>query len=73
MADLEGLTVRDEDGSDIGVLKKVMETVANDVYVIELNDGRDLLLPAIKQCVLEVDVEAGYIKIHILEGLLDKV
>ena len=33
--------------------------------------GRELLLPAIKQCVLEVDVEAGFIRIHILEGLLD--
>ena len=37
---------------------------------IDMKDGRELLLPAIKQCVLEVDVEAGFIKIHILEGLL---
>ncbi len=72
VADLEGLTVRGEDGTDIGVLKSVMETGANDVYVIALNDGRELLLPAIKQCVLEVDVEAGFIRIHILEGLLDE-
>lgn len=72
IADLEGLQVRDEDGMPIGVLKNVMETGANDVYVIEMNDGRELLLPAIKQCVLEVDVEAGFIRIHILEGLLDE-
>ena len=72
VADLEGLTVRDEDGTDIGILKSVMETGANDVYVIALNDGRELLLPAIRQCVLEVDVEAGFIKIHILDGLLDE-
>lgn len=72
VADLEGLQVRDEDGAPIGVLKSVIETGANDVYVIELSDGRELLLPAIKQCVLEVDVEAGYIRIHILEGLLDE-
>ena len=72
IADLEGLQVRDEDGTPIGVLKSVMETGANDVYVIEMNDGRELLLPAIKQCVLEVDVEAGFIRIHILEGLLDE-
>lgn len=71
-ADLEGLTVRGEDGADIGVLTEVMATGANDVYVIALNDGRELLLPAIKQCVLEVDVEAGFIRIHILEGLLDE-
>ena len=72
IADLEGLEVRDEDGTPIGVLSSVLETGANDVYVIGLTDGRELLLPAIKQCVLEVDVEAGYIRIHILEGLLDE-
>lgn len=70
VADLMGLTVRDEDGTEIGVLKEVLETGANDVYVIALNDGRELLLPAIRQCVLEVNVEAGFVRIHILEGLL---
>lgn len=70
VADLTGLEVRDEDGGRIGVLKGVIETGANDVYEIDLDDGRPLLLPAIKQCVLEVDVEAGFIRIHILEGLL---
>lgn len=72
VADLIGLRVRDEDGREIGVLRDVMETGANDVYVIDLDDGRELLLPAIRQCVLEVDVEAGFIRIHILEGLLDE-
>lgn len=72
IADLEGLQVRDEDGTPIGVLKSVMETGANDVYEIELSDGRQLLLPAIQQCVLEVDVETGFIRIHILKGLLDE-
>lgn len=72
VADLMGLTVRDEDGTEIGTLKDVMTTGANDVYIIDLNSGKELLLPAIRQCILEVDVEAGYIRIHILEGLLDE-
>lgn len=71
IADLIGLKVRDESDAEIGVLRDVMETGANDVYVIDLTDGRELLLPAIKQCVLEVEPEEGFIKIHILEGLLD--
>lgn len=71
VADLMGVEVRNEEGCRIGVLKRVMETGANDVYVIDLDDGRELLLPAIRQCVLEVDVEAGFMKIHILDGLLD--
>ena len=49
----------------------VIETGANDVYQIRLKDGRQLLLPAIKECVLDVDVEAGRMKIHILDGLLE--
>ena len=71
IADLMGLCVQNEDGEEIGILRSVMETGANDVYVIELTDGRELLLPAIKQCVLNVDVEAGFIQVHILDGLLD--
>lgn len=71
IADLIGLKVLDEAGEALGELEDVIETGANDVYQIKMNDGRQLLLPAICQCVLEVDVEAGFMKIHILEGLLD--
>lgn len=70
IADLMGLKVLDEKEQEIGVLREVIETGANDVYAIDLMDGRELLLPAIKQCILAVDVEAGFIRIHILEGLL---
>ena len=71
IADLIGLCVLDEEEKQIGTLKDVMETGANDVYVIEMTDGKELLLPAIKQCILNVDVEGGSIKVHILDGLLD--
>lgn len=72
IADLMGLKVLDADHADeeMGVLEDVISTGANDVYVIRMKDGRELLLPAIKQCVLEVDVEAGYLKVHVLEGLI---
>ena len=71
IADLIGLKVFDEDEQEIGVLKEVMETGANDVYEITMTDGRDLLVPAIKECILKVDVENGFMQIHILDGLLD--
>lgn len=51
IADLMGLKVRDEDGTEIGILKDVMETGANDVYVIALLDGRECLLPDRKSVV----------------------
>lgn len=71
IADLIGLTVIAEEEKLEGTLKDVMETGANDVYVIELTDGRELLLPAIKECVLSVDIEKGEMKIRLLDGLLD--
>jgi 16S rRNA processing protein RimM len=71
IADLIDLKVIDENDEEIGVLTDVMQTGANDVYVIRMNDGRELLLPAIKECVLKVDIDAGFVKIHIMEGLLD--
>lgn len=71
IADLMGLKVIDESEEEIGVLREVMETGANDVYIIDMKDGRELLLPAIKQCVLQVDVENGFVKVHVLDGLLD--
>lgn len=71
IADLIGLEVRDEDGEPIGMLGDVLETGANDVYEIKLNDGRELLLPAIRECVLDVQPEQGFIRIHILDGLLE--
>ena len=70
IADLIGLSVCSDDESLRGELKDVIETGANDVYVIELEDGRELLLPAIKECVLSVDIEEGMMKIHVLDGLL---
>jgi len=70
IADLIDIDIYDENDEKIGVLSDVMETAANDVYVINLTDGRELLLPAIKQCILSVDIEKRRMVIHILEGLL---
>ena len=71
IADLIGLNVQDEEGNTLGTVKDVIETGANDVYEVEMTDGKSLLLPAIKQCILNVDVENGTMQVHILEGLLD--
>ena len=70
VADLIGINVTTDIGTD-GVLKDVMHTGANDVYVIQLSDERELLLPAIAECILSVDVKAGTMNVHVLPGLLD--
>ena len=71
IADLQGLTVVDEEDKVLGTLRDVMETGANDVYIIDMTDGREVLVPAIKECILHVDVEAGKMQIHLIDGLLD--
>ena len=47
-----------------------METGANDVYVIERSDGGEVLVPAIKECILEVDIPGRQMKIHVMAGLV---
>lgn len=69
IADLIGLNVLLEDGSEFGILEEVLPTGANDVYVIKSNEHGQVLLPAIKDCVLEVKPEEGFIKIRPMEGL----
>ncbi len=71
IADLIGICVVSDDESLQGKLRDVIETGANDVYIIDLEDGRELLLPAIKECVLQIDLDENIMKIHVLDGLLD--
>lgn len=71
VADLIGMQVVTEDGEPFGRLKNVLETGANDVYVVETTEGKEVLLPAIRECVLQVDMEKGVITVHIMDGLLD--
>ena len=59
-----------EDGSPFGVLKDVMETGANDVYVVKTTQGKEVLLPAIGECISDVDVETGVMTVHLMDGLL---
>ena len=70
IADLIGMEVHLEDGSHFGTLKDVMETGANDVYIIKTEEGKEVLIPAIYECILDVDVEAGKMEIHLLDGLV---
>ncbi len=69
IADLIGMEVFLEDGTLFGELKDVMETGANDVYVIYTTEKKEVLVPAIKDCIKEVDVEYGKMTIHLLKGL----
>ena len=70
VADLIGMNVHLEDGTVFGTLKDVMETGANDVYVIDTKDRGEVLLPAIRECILDVNVEESIMTVHLMKGLL---
>ena len=70
VADLIGMEVLLENGEKFGVLRDVMETGANDVYIVDRVDGEEILLPAIHDCVLDVDVEKNTMTVHLMKGLV---
>lgn len=69
IADLIGLAVFLDNGKELGELKDVISTGANDVYVVEDPSGKEWLIPAIGECILAVDVEGGRMTVHLLPGL----
>ncbi len=67
--DLLGMEVYQEDGTFLGTLTEVLQTGANDVYAVQDSKGGELLIPAIRPCILEVDTEKNRMLVHLLEGL----
>lgn len=64
-----GLAVVDEDGTSLGEVTEIISTGANDVYVVVGPVG-ELLLPAIESVILDIDLDADRIVVHLPEGLL---
>jgi 16S rRNA processing protein RimM len=64
-----GLRVLSEDGEELGTISEILETGANDVYIVRDPAGQELLLPAIESVILEVDLEAGVVRVHLIPGL----
>ena len=69
IADLIGLKVISDEGEALGILDDVLQTGANDVYVVKCDNGEEILVPAIKDCVKNVDIEGKEITLHLLPGL----
>ena len=66
---LIGLDVMDDSGNALGKITEVLETGANDVYVVVNESGKEILLPAIPPVILNIDMEQRLMKVHLLEGL----
>lgn len=71
IVDLIDMEVVTDDGKVLGILTDVLQTGANDVYVVETEDGEEILLPAIPSCILDVDLDEDRMTVHLLEGLVE--
>ncbi|PKM54263.1 MAG: 16S rRNA processing protein RimM [Firmicutes bacterium HGW-Firmicutes-5] len=68
--DLIGLKVYDHLDVYLGILKDVLFTGSNEVYVVTLESEKELLLPAIKDCILDVNMTDQRMKVYVMEGLM---
>ncbi len=66
---LVGLNVVTDAGENLGQVREILATGSNDVYVVESADGAELLLPAVQQVVKDIDLAAGRILVHLIDGL----
>ena len=71
IADLIDMEVLTDEGKVLGTLTDVIETGANDVYAVKTPEGKEILLPAIRDCILDVNVDEKRMTVHVMEGLLD--
>lgn len=68
--DVIGMTVVSEEGEPVGTVKDILQTPANDVWVVQ-NGTKEVLLPAVKEVIKTVDLKRKEVVIHVMEGLLD--
>ena len=71
IADLIDMEVVTDEGKVLGTLTDVIKTGANDVYAVKTPEGKEILLPAIRDCILDVNVDEKRMTVHVMEGLLD--
>ncbi|TAH72205.1 MAG: ribosome maturation factor RimM [Anaerolineaceae bacterium] len=68
--DLLDSEVYTEDGTKLGILTEVLTSAANDVYVVKTKENKEVLLPSIKECILDIDTTNKKIIVHLMDGLI---
>ena len=69
--DLKGLSVTDINGTQLGILTEVISRIAQDLYEVKRADGKSFLIPAVKEFIVEVDMDSRTMKVNIPEGLME--
>lgn len=71
MADVIGMKVVSDEGEELGTVTDIIETGSNDVFQVEMPGGKELLIPSIPDCVVDIDLEKDILTVHLLPGLRD--
>ncbi len=71
ICDLIGCKVIDDKQGELGTIADILQTGASDIYVVKRENAKDLLIPAIKQIIDEIDIPSETVRVHLIEGLLD--
>ena len=69
--DLIGMSVAEEDGNLLGHVTDVLQNTAQDIFEVESENGKKLLIPKVEQFVLDIDAEKREITVRLIEGMLD--
>ncbi|MEM6528690.1 MAG: ribosome maturation factor RimM [Chloroflexota bacterium] len=67
---LIGMAVKTGDGVELGIIERVLQTGANDVYVVKSPDYGEILLPATEETIIDHDIDNGVVLVNLLDGLL---
>ena len=68
--DLIGLRVLDQEDNPVGEIKDVLQNGPQDIYVIKLSEGKEAMVPAVKEFIKEIDINSKLIRINFIEGML---
>jgi 16S rRNA processing protein RimM len=69
--DLLGMSVIDQEGKRVGILKDVLRLPAHDVYVID-SDGQEVMVPAVKEFITAIDPATGTMRVKLIEGMVQR-
>ncbi|TFE25018.1 ribosome maturation factor RimM [Cohnella luojiensis] len=68
--DIVGCSVETDEGEALGTITDILSPGANDIWVVKMAKGKELLLPVIDDVILDVDIASRKVKVHLMEGLL---
>lgn len=71
ISDVIGSDVYEDNGSHLGTVNDVLQTGANDVFTVAMENGRELLIPVINDCVIDIDTEGKKVVVKLMKGMLD--